>query len=118
MLPAAGRMRRREEFAAALGGSRTGGRLVSGHLLVSPGGGTPKVGFVVSRTVGKAVERNRVRRRLRHIAQRYVDSLPRGSLLVLRAHPGAVSARRDDLAADVNLVVTRLLRRQGGIRDS
>jgi ribonuclease P protein component len=94
---------------------------VSGHLLVrhaSPDGlgrGEPaRVGFVVSRAVGGAVLRNKVRRRLRHLGRGYLGSLPEGSLLVVRANPQAATARQADLAAELDLVIKTLLRRQGG----
>lgn len=116
MLPAAARMRRSDDFSAAVrGGSRAGRTLLSGHLLVRAGTGQPAmVGFVVGRTVGQAVVRNRVRRRLRHLARGYLGSLPEGSLLVLRAHPRAATAGQADLAAELDLVIAALLRRQGG----
>ena len=91
--------------------------LLTGHLLVRPGRDEPaRVGFVVSRAVGTAVVRNRVRRRLRHLARGYLGSLPGGSLLVVRANPRAATARQADLAADLDLVLGTLLRRQGGMR--
>jgi ribonuclease P protein component len=74
----------------------------------------PKIGFTVSRAVGPAVVRNRVKRRLRHLAAGYLQSLPAGSLLVLRANPPAATASQVDLAAELGLVVRSLLRRQGG----
>jgi len=116
MLPAAARMRRRTEFSAAISQGRRAGRpLLVGHLLVRSGvDELPRVGFVVSRAVGPAVVRNRVRRRLRHLAVGYLHSLPGGSLLVLRANPPAATARQADLAAELGLVVGALLRRQGG----
>jgi len=122
MLPAASRMRRSSEFSRVVrDGSRAGRSLVSGHLLVpqappgNPGGSEPaKIGFVVSRAVGGAVVRNKVRRRLRHLARRYLGSLPEGSLLVVRANPRAATARQADLAAELDLVIKTLLRRQGG----
>jgi ribonuclease P protein component len=116
MLPQAARMRRRSEFSAAIRtGSRTGRPLLVGHLLVRDGvAEPPKVGFTVSRAVGPAVVRNRVRRRLRHLTAGYLQSLPEGSLLVLRANPPAATASQADLAAELGLVVRSLLRRQGG----
>jgi ribonuclease P protein component len=116
MLPAGARMRRGADFAAAMRtGSRAGRPLVSGHLLVQRDDSRPPlVGFVVSKKVGSAVVRNRVRRRLRHLMRGYLGSLPGGSLLVLRAAPNAAGAPQADLAADVGLVVGVLLRRQGG----
>ena len=116
MLPAAARMRRSSDFTAATrAGSRAGRPLVSGHMLVRRDDPRPPVvGFVVSKKVGSAVTRNRVRRRLRHLARGYLASLPGGSLLVLRAAPAAAGARQADLAADVGLVIRTLQRRQGG----
>jgi len=116
MLSAGARMRRGADFAAAMRtGSRAGGPLVSGNLLVRRDDPRPPlVGFVVNKKVGSAVVRNRVRRRLRHLMRGYLGSLPGGSLLVLRAKPRAAGACQADLAADVDLVIGVLLRRQGG----
>ena len=117
MLPAESRMRRRPEFTAAVRqGSRSGRTLLTGHLLVPPDGGEtpPRAGFVVSRSVGTAVVRNRVRRRLRVLVREYLSSLPGGSLLVVRAHPPAATASQADLAAELDLVMSILVRRQVG----
>jgi ribonuclease P protein component len=119
MLPRESRMRRPEEFRLVMStGRRTGGPVLAGHfLLVSTGvrsGEPAKVGFVVSRSVGSAVVRNRVKRRLRELVRVRLAALPEGCLLVLRAHPAAAGARQTDLAADLDLVIERLLRRQVG----
>jgi ribonuclease P protein component len=82
-------------------------------------GGPARVGFIVSRAVGSAVVRNRVKRRLRVLVRGYLGVLPAGSLLVVRANPPAAAARQADLAADLDLVMDRLLRRQvGALRQS
>ena len=127
MLPQQSRMRRAEDFRRVLRtGRRAGGSVLAGHLLLPVGpdgaatsgevlsGDPAKVGFIVSRAVGSAVVRNRVKRRLRELMRRRVASLPGGCLLVLRAYPAAASARQEDLAADLDLVIGRLLRRQVG----
>ena len=128
MLPQQSRMRRTEDFRRVLRtGRRAGGSMLAGHLLLagpSPGlagsdgavrsGDPAKVGLVVSRAVGSAVVRNRVKRRLRELMRRRLASLPGGCLLVLRAHPAAAGANQADLAADLDLVIGRLLRRQVG----
>jgi ribonuclease P protein component len=89
---------------------------VSGQLLVQQDADQPAlVGFVVGKVVGPSVVRNRVKRRLRHLARGYLSSLPGGSLLVLRAHPRAATACQADLAADLDLVIEALLRRQGWV---
>jgi ribonuclease P protein component len=110
-------MRRRHEFTAAVRrGSRSGRALLTGHLLVPADGGDipPRAGFVVGRPVGTAVVRNRVRRRLRVLVREYLSSLPGGSLLVVRAHPQAATATQADLAAELDLVMSTLVRRQVG----
>src|SRR5690606_6761123 len=73
VLPSASRMRRSEDFAAAIRRGRRAGRpsLVV-HLNIrtnadGDGQAPPLVGFVVSKAVGSAVTRNRVKRRLRHL---------------------------------------------------
>ena len=124
MLPQRSRMRRPAEFRlAARAGRRAGRPLLTGHLFVPDGTGGPegvrsgapaKVGFIVSRAVGSAVVRNRVKRRIRDLMRGYVGSLPGGCLLVVRANPAAATARQADLAADLDLVIGRLLRRQVG----
>lgn len=126
MLPQQSRMRRTGDFRRVLRtGRRAGGSMLAGHLLLAgqePAGsagpvrsGDPaKVGFIVSRAVGSAVVRNRVKRRLRELMRGRLASLPGGCLLVLRAHPAAAGARQADLAADLDLVIGRLLRRQVG----
>jgi ribonuclease P protein component len=122
VLPQQSRMRRPEDFRLVLrAGRRAGGSSVAGHLLVPSGddgavrsSDPVKVGFIVSRAVGPAVVRNRVKRRLRELMRGRIASLPGGCLLVLRAHPAAASARQADLAADLDLVIGRLLRRQVG----
>lgn len=119
VLPQQSRMRSPEEFKRTLrSGRRAGGVTLSGHLLLASGQvptcAVPKVGFVVSRAVGSAVVRNRVKRRLRELMRGRIASLPGGCLLVLRAHPAAAGVRQADLAADLDLVLGRLLRRQVG----
>jgi ribonuclease P protein component len=117
-------MRHRSEFTLAVRrGTRASRPTVTGHLFTSPPEGRPdgsrpgepaRVGFIVSRAVGTAVVRNRVKRRLRVLARGYLGVLPAGSLLVVRANPPAAAARQADLAADLDLVMNRLLRRQVG----
>lgn len=121
MLPQHSRMRRPEEFKRVMrSGRRAGGATLSVHALLTadavPEDAEPKVGFVVSRAVGSAVVRNRVKRRLRELMRGRLACLPRGCLLVVRAHPAAAGASQADLAADLDLVLGRLLRRQVGAR--
>jgi ribonuclease P protein component len=112
VLPQPARIRRPQEFRLVnRTGQRAGGRTISAHLVVVPGSDRAKVGFVVSRAVGSAVVRNRVKRRLRELMRVRLASLPDGCMVVVRAHPAAAAARQADLAADLDPVLRRLLRR-------
>lgn len=88
-------------------GRRSGARTVVVHLAPGDGPGSPRVGFVVSKAVGDAVTRNRVKRRLRHLAREHLTSLPGSAVLVIRALPAAATASSAELGADL----TRCLRR-------
>jgi ribonuclease P protein component len=72
-------------------------------------GAAARVGFVVSRAVGNAVTRNRVRRRLRHLLRDRCAGLPHGSVLVVRALPTAAVATSATLARDLDRCLDRLL---------
>lgn len=114
MLPQQSRIRRPQQFRLVTRtGQRAGGRTLSAYLLMVLDGGPAKVGFIVSRAVGSAVVRNRVKRRLRELARARLAGLPSGCMLVVRAHPAAATARQADLAVDLDLVLGRLLRRHG-----
>ncbi|MDN6662582.1 ribonuclease P protein component [Corynebacterium variabile] len=49
----------------------------------------PRVGFIVSKAVGNAVTRNRVKRRLRHLSRDLLGATPDHTLVVVRALPAA-----------------------------
>jgi ribonuclease P protein component len=76
------------------------GRSVSSRFLVlywfpQEEAGSPRFGFSVPRSVGGAVERNRVKRQLREIWRDRLDRVPAGNDYVLIVRPGlpeAVSA--------------------------
>jgi ribonuclease P protein component len=75
---------------------------------VVPGtGGLTSVGFVVSKAVGSAVDRNRVKRQLRHLMRDRLDGLPAGSRVVVRALPPAVDADSATLAEHLDAALTR-----------
>ena len=69
----------------------------------------PRFGFTVSRKVGTAVERNRVRRRLREIVRRHAALLPRsGHDYVLIGRRSALAMPFERMAAEFRGAMARL----------
>jgi ribonuclease P protein component len=110
------RLRAAADFRHAVRrGRRAGGPLMVVHLTENVdkdanqhSDQSPRVGFVVSKAVGPAVVRNRVKRRLRHLMRARVATLRSGSHLVVRAHPAAAAASSAELAADLDRCLDRL----------
>ena len=143
VLPSEHRLRRRQDFATATRRGRRAGRpLLVVHLSESGGvtgtgahgvvdpvantemtstdphgaGEAPspaRAGFVVSKAVGPAVVRNRVKRRLRHLVAARISSLPAGSLVVVRALPPAGAADYADLERDLDSALRKLTAPRG-----
>ena len=111
MLPAPHRMRRSAEFSLAVRrGRRAGSPRLAVHLLTRTDVDDPaRVGLVVSKGVGIAVTRTRVKRRLRAVAAERLAQLPAGSLTVLRAAPASATATSAELAADLDRALVKLL---------
>ena len=75
----------------------------------------PRVGFVVSGALGNAVTRNRVKRRLRHLAVAHVADTPAGMDIVVRALPRAATEPEvvpTDLGSAWSEAVSRLASRR------
>ena len=105
MLATAQRLRRSSDFTAAFRGGRRAGRgtVVVHFFLEEPApASTARAGFVVSKAVGNAVVRNRVRRRLRELVRPHLSRLPAGTALGVRALPAAASASFETLGADLD----------------
>ena len=120
MLPAAQRLRRRGEFAAAVRGGRRAARgVLVVHLMLpenendsQPARRDVRAGFVVPKTVGGAVQRNRVKRRLRHLVRDRLAQLPAGTDIVVRALPGADGRRYQEMAVDFDAALAAAQRRK------
>ena len=92
-------------------GRRAGSRTLVVHLATGEGDAV-RIGFVVSKAVGQAVIRNRVKRRLRHLAREQLSStearLPGSAVLVVRALPAAAAASYPELRADLARCLERV----------
>jgi len=91
--PRAARMAQRRDFLAA----QSQGRRLAGHAYMlfvrERGGALPaRVGITVSRKVGNAVVRNRVKRWVRESVRQRPGSVPAGSDVVVVARPVAAKA--------------------------
>jgi ribonuclease P protein component len=103
--PRAARVRRRPEYLAI---QNRGRRLVSPNLLVFalPGGG--RLGITVSKKVGGAVLRNRVKRWIRDCYRRRRPEFPAGFDLVIVARPPAAHADHAAVCGELTSLARRL----------
>lgn len=82
------RLRRHADFQRAYAGARKRqSSSMSWFLAPRPADeqAAPRVGLTVGKVLGKAHDRNRIRRRMREVLRRHVDLLPPASDLIL--HP-------------------------------
>jgi ribonuclease P protein component len=105
-------MRRSEDFRRTVrSGVRIGRSTLVLYAARPPGPDQIRVGFVVGRAVGNAVTRNRVRRRLRHLAAAQQRGTPAAVDVVVRALPRAATAHEElptDLASAWSQALARL----------
>jgi len=86
-------MRSSDEFREAVRrGVRMGRPTLVVHATDDAADTDVRVGFVVSKAVGNAVTRNRVKRRLRHLSAAVLPSTPPGTRVVVRALPRAATS--------------------------
>ena len=69
-----------------------------------------RFGFIVAKTVGNAVVRNTVRRRLKGVCHELLPTLPPGVDVVIRALPGSPDVAWSTLLTDISEVVGRGVR--------
>jgi ribonuclease P protein component len=106
------RLRQRADFLAA----KTGLRIPAAGFVLQArrrsDEGPPRVGFTVSKKVGNAVERNRVRRRLREIVRLSPLPLLRGHDYVLVGRRAALSLPFARIAQDYEGALERVTKRR------
>lgn len=91
--PRAARLTRRSEYDAVFrSGKKIAGRYFICYLVRNDGQGC-KIGLVVSRKVGGAVVRNRIKRQLREFFRTHQDAIDGPVAMVFIARPGAAQLR-------------------------
>lgn len=76
----------------------------------------PRIGLVVAKSVGSAVQRHRVARRLRHVARTVLTDLDRSELVVIRALPTSRQASSATLKAQLRSGLQRVHQSMGVTR--
>jgi len=102
------RLRRRSDFRAAASGARFSGRSFLLQARDRADNGAIRVGFTVSKQVGNAVERNRVRRRLREILRLSAAAAGTGNAALHAGHDYVLIGRRAALAAPFGAMMQEL----------
>ena len=103
------RLRQRADFLAAARGAKVAMTAFVLQARNRGDDGAARVGFTVSRKVGTAVERNRVRRRLREVVRlSAADRLRSGHDYVLIGRRAALSLPFERLSEDLNKALRRL----------
>ncbi|MCB0949964.1 MAG: ribonuclease P protein component [Mycobacterium sp.] len=116
MLPAQHRMTRSTEFGITVS---QGTRAAQPDLVVytlsdQAGEPGPRIGLVVSKAVGNAVQRHRVSRRLRHAARNVLKDLNPADRVVIRALPSSRHAISPRLEQELRTALQRIKMRSGG----
>jgi ribonuclease P protein component len=103
------RLKRRVDFRATASAMRAPGAAFLLQARCRAEGGAARVGFTVSRQVGNAVERNRVRRRLRELVRlSAAQTLQTGHDYVLVGRRAALSRPFDQMMRDFANAVRRI----------
>jgi ribonuclease P protein component len=113
------RLKQRADFLAAASGAKvaTAAFVLQGRNREDEG--PARVGFTVSRKVGTAVERNRVRRRLREIVRgSAADALRAGYDYVLVGRRTALSRQFDHMSEDFTNALRRIERQRATVRQA
>ena len=96
-------MVRAEDFRAVVRRGRRSVTPVAVYYRLERSSNEPlRIGIIVAKSVGNAVDRNRVRRRYRALGRQFVDAGAHGNDLVVRALPGSAQRSWTTLADDMH----------------
>jgi len=104
VLPKSNRLRSGVEFTRV---TKTGHRVSSNNLVLYATleeNRSPKIGFIINRSVGGSVVRHLVARKLRHDIASHINQLPKNTMLVVR-----VLKEQKDYRVEVAHSITKLI---------
>lgn len=78
------------------------------YLMQNNNSEQPRFGFVVSKSVGSAVQRNLVKRRLRSAIRDRLNTFSAGKTLVVRALPSSSAASWEAFCEDLDNCLSRV----------
>ena len=109
MLAKSARLTESGDFARATkSGVRYSSTNLVGYLYITELDQPARAGLIISKNVGGSVMRHRVARKIRHCIQDHYESLPKGSLLVIR---GLNKSAQADCASEVSVIMANLVRK-------
>lgn len=110
MLARANRIVRADDFRMVVRRGRRSVTPSAVYYRMERGADDPlRVGIIVAKSVGNAVDRNLVRRRYRALGREFVEAGARGNDLVVRALPGAAQRSWVTLADDMHTALDAFL---------
>jgi ribonuclease P protein component len=108
------RLRTSTDFSTTVrSGVRNGRRNVVLYTAALAADEPSRIGFIVSKSVGNAVVRNLVKRRLREAGAKSLQKYGSGFAIVVRALPAAAAASWDQLLADYDAALEATMKRLG-----
>ena len=114
MLATRNRLRTSTDFSTTVrSGVRNGRRNVVLYTAALAADEPSRIGFIVSKSVGNAVVRNLVKRRLREIGALSLQSYGSGFAIVVRALPASAGASFDQLRSDYDAALESNMKRLG-----
>lgn len=114
MLPKKNRLTSPIDFSRATkSGVRVGGENFVAYLYRSEASDSPRVGLIISSSVGNSVIRHTVARRVRHALADHINDFDNGTLFVVRALNGA---NRAETKTEITKLIARAFEKYAAVQ--